>query len=43
MLERTDLLSVNKEEAQSWVGAIGDPEELCIRLRAVGPKAISTN
>ncbi len=41
MLKRTDLLSVNKEEAQSWVGNIDDPEELCKRLRKLGPKAIA--
>lgn len=41
MLERTALLSVNKEEAQSWVGNVADPEELCRRLRKLGPKAIA--
>ncbi len=42
MLERTDLLSVNKQEAQSWVGKdINDIEELCKRLRKLGPKAIA--
>lgn len=41
MLERTTLLSLNKEEAQSWVGNIEDPEELCKRLRKLGPKAIA--
>lgn len=40
MLERTALLSVNKEEAQSWVGDYDDPEELCQRLRKLGPKAV---
>lgn len=40
VLERTDLLSLNKEEAQSWVGDIDDPEELCKRLRKLGPKAV---
>lgn len=41
MLKRTDLLSLNKEEAQSWVGNFSDPEELCKRLRKLGPKAIA--
>jgi sugar/nucleoside kinase (ribokinase family) len=42
MLERTDLLSVNVEEAQSWVGDSGrDPEELCKKLSKLGPKAIA--
>ncbi|MBL8031249.1 MAG: carbohydrate kinase family protein [Candidatus Doudnabacteria bacterium] len=42
MLERTDVLSVNVEEAQRWVGDCNrDPEELCIRLRKLGPKAIA--
>lgn len=42
MLERTDLLSVNVEEAQRWVGDCNrDPEELCIRLRKLGPKAVA--
>lgn len=41
MLKRTDLLSVNKEEAQSWVGNVNDIEELCKRLRKLGPKAIA--
>jgi 2-dehydro-3-deoxygluconokinase len=41
MLKRTDLLSVNKEEAQSWVGDVDDVEELCRRLRKLGPKAIA--
>jgi ribokinase len=41
MLERTDVLSLNVEEAQSWVGDCGrDPEELCKKLVALGPKAI---
>lgn len=40
MLERTAVLSLNKEEAQSWVGASEDPEELCKRLRKLGPKAV---
>ncbi len=41
MLERTSLLSLNKEEAQSWVGNVDDPEELCERLRKLGPKAVA--
>jgi sugar/nucleoside kinase (ribokinase family) len=41
ILERTSLLSVNKEEAQSWVGNVSDVEELCKRLRKLGPKAIA--
>lgn len=41
MLERTDLLSVNVEEAQSWVGDCGRrPEELCKKLIKLGPKAV---
>lgn len=40
MLERTAVLSLNKEEAQSWVGNVEDPEELCKRLRKLGPKAV---
>ncbi len=40
MLERTSVLSLNKEEAQSWVGDYDDPEELCKRLRKLGPKSI---
>src|SRR3989338_6577988 len=42
MLERTEVLSVNVEEAQRWVGDdTRDPEELCKRLRKLGPKAIA--
>jgi sugar/nucleoside kinase (ribokinase family) len=41
LLERTELLSLNKEEAQSWVGKVDDIEELCKRLRKLGPKAIA--
>ncbi len=40
MLDRTSLLSLNKEEAQSWVGIVEDPEELCRRLCKLGPKAV---
>lgn len=42
MMERTDLLSLNVEEAQGWVGDSGrDPEELCKKLMELGPKAIA--
>ncbi|MCX6797022.1 MAG: carbohydrate kinase family protein [Candidatus Doudnabacteria bacterium] len=42
ILERTDVLSLNMEEAQSWVGEdLRDPEELCKRLTKLGPKAIA--
>jgi ribokinase len=42
VLEHTDLLSVNVEEAQSWVGENGrDPEELCKKLIKLGPKAVA--
>jgi sugar/nucleoside kinase (ribokinase family) len=42
MLERTDLLSVNVEEAQSWVGEHGrDPEKLCKELMKLGVKAVA--
>jgi len=41
MLERTELLSLNKEESEFWVGDTkGDIEELCKRLRKLGPKAV---
>lgn len=41
MLERTTLLSLNKEEAQSWVGEdMQDPEELCRLLTKLGPKSV---
>ncbi len=41
ILERTSLLSLNKEEAQSWVGHCGgDIELLCHKLRKLGPKAV---
>lgn len=40
MLKRTDLLSVNVQEAQEWVGQTNDPEELCKRLMKLGPKAV---
>lgn len=42
ILERTDLLSVNVEEAQSWVGECGrDPEKLCKELMKLGVKAVA--
>ncbi len=42
ILERTDLLSLNVEEAQSWVGENGrDPEILCKKLMGLGPRAIA--
>lgn len=40
LLERTALLSLNKEEAQSWVGDYEDPETLCQKLRQLGPRAV---
>jgi sugar/nucleoside kinase (ribokinase family) len=40
MLKRTSVLSLNKEEAQSWVGNVDDVEILCARLRELGPKAV---
>ncbi|MCL5666816.1 MAG: carbohydrate kinase family protein [Patescibacteria group bacterium] len=41
MLQRTDILSLNVQEAQSWVGNVEDPEELCSRLLRLGPKAVA--
>jgi 2-dehydro-3-deoxygluconokinase len=42
MLKRADVLSLNVEEAQSWVGDCGrNPEELCLRLASLGPKAVA--
>ncbi len=42
MLKRTEVLSLNKQEAQSWVGKkVEDIEELCKRLRKLGPRAIA--
>ncbi len=41
ILKRTDVLSVNVKEAQSWVGDCDDPEELCRRLIKLGPKAVA--
>lgn len=40
MLERAAVLSLNKEEAQSWVGNHKDVEELCRRLKKLGPQAV---
>lgn len=41
ILKRTELLSLNVEEAQSWVGANGrDPEKLCKKLVELGPKSV---
>lgn len=42
ILERTELLSLNVEEAQGWVGENNrDPLTLCQKLRALGPKAVA--
>jgi sugar/nucleoside kinase (ribokinase family) len=42
ILKRTNVLSLNVEEAQGWVGECDrDPEELCRRLLKLGPKAIA--
>ncbi len=42
ILKRTNLLSVNVEEAQGWVGDCDrDPEELCRKLSKLGPKAVA--
>ncbi len=40
MLERTAVLSLNKEEAQSWVGNSEDIELLAKKLQKLGPKAV---
>jgi sugar/nucleoside kinase (ribokinase family) len=40
ILECTEVLSLNKQEAQGWVGDTDDIEELCKRLTHLGPKAI---
>lgn len=40
ILKRTSILSLNKEEAQSWVGKVDDVEILCKRLKDLGPKAV---
>ena len=42
ILKRTEVLSLNIEEAQSWVGEHNrDPEVLCKNLRQLGPKAVT--
>jgi ribokinase len=41
ILKRTEVLSLNKQEAQGWVGDIDDIEELCVRLHKLGPKIIA--
>ncbi len=41
VLKLTDVISVNKEEAQGWVGHTNDIEELCHRLTKLGPKAVT--
>ncbi len=40
MLERTEVLSLNKEEAQSWVGNSEDIEVLSKKLHKLGPKVV---
>jgi ribokinase len=40
LLRHTELLVVNKEEAQSWTTQTDDYEELCKRLFDLGPKAV---
>ncbi len=40
MLERTHVLSINKEEAQSWVGDSEDFELLSKKLAKLGPKVV---
>lgn len=40
MLERTHVLSINKEEAQSWVGDSEDFEVLSEKLHKLGPKTV---
>jgi sugar/nucleoside kinase (ribokinase family) len=40
ILKVTDMISVNKEEAQSWVGHTEDIHELCRRLAKLGPKIV---
>ncbi len=40
ILGRTEVISFDKQEAQSWVGHTEDIEELCKRLVKLGPKAI---
>lgn len=40
MLERTEVLSLNKEEAQGWVGNSEDIELLAKKLQKLGPKIV---
>ena len=40
VLERTDILFVNKEEAERLVGEIGGMKELLAAVRHVGPKVV---
>lgn len=40
MLERTEVLSLNKEEAQSWAGSSEDVEVLSRKLQKMGPKVV---
>ena len=40
MLERTEVLSLNKEEAQGWVGKSEDIELLSKKLQKLGPKIV---
>jgi len=40
ILEKTDLLSLNVEEAESWVGETEDMRVLCQRLTELGPRAV---
>ena len=40
VLQETELLSLNKEEAESWVGKAGGIRMLCQRLVELGPKAV---
>ncbi|HMQ02084.1 MAG TPA: carbohydrate kinase family protein [Candidatus Doudnabacteria bacterium] len=40
ILERTTVLSINKEEAQSWVGNTEDFEVLSKKLQAMGPETV---
>lgn len=40
MLERTHVLSLNKEEAQAWVGDSEDFEVLSEKLQKLGPKIV---
>jgi ribokinase len=42
ILKRTEVISLNVEEAQRWVGDdTQDPEILCKRIRKLGPKAVA--